>query len=149
MYNITECRNSAGTEKTPTDTAETRKGFAAMQDRNKVTLRIGGAEYTVRADEETAYILAVGEEVDTYVTQLMKDTPQISTTVAAVFAALEFCDRAHKADAAADNLRAQIRGYVEEAGRARLDVDEARREINRLNQQLQVMTVKLSRYENK
>lgn len=120
-----------------------------MQDRNKVTLRIGGAEYAVCADEDTAYILGIGEEVDSYVSQMMKNNPQISTTVAAVFAALEFCDRAHKADAAADNLRAQIRGYVEEAGRARLDVDEARREINRLKQEQQVMSVKLSRYENR
>ena len=120
-----------------------------MQDRNKVILRIGGAEYSVAADEDTGYILGIGEEVDSYVSQLMKNNSQISTTVAAVFAALEFCDRAHKADASADNLRAQIKGYVEEAGRARLDVDEARREINRLNQQLQVMKVKLSRYEDK
>ena len=120
-----------------------------MQDRNKVTLRIGGAEYMVSADADTAYILGIGEEVDSYVSQMMKNNPQISTTVAAVFAALDFCDKAHKAESAADNLRAQIRGYVEEAGRARLDVDEARREINRLNQQIQVMSVKLSRYENK
>lgn len=120
-----------------------------MQEKNKVTLRIGGAEYSVVAEEDTAYILAIGKEVDAYVTEMMKNNSQISTTVAAVFAALEFCDRAHKADSSADNLRAQIRGYVEEAGRARLDVDEARREINRLNQQIQVMNVKLSRYENK
>jgi len=117
-------------------------------EKNKVTLHIGGAEYSVCADADTSYILGIGEEVDSLVTSMMKNNGQISTTVAAVFAALEFCDRAHKADATADNLRAQVKGYVEEAGRARLDVDEARREINRLNQQIQVLNVKLSRFEN-
>ena len=54
-----------------------------MQDRNKVVLRIGGAEYSVAADEDTGYILGIGEEVDSYVSQLMKNNAQISTTVAA------------------------------------------------------------------
>ena len=127
---------------------DNRKGHTDME-KNRVTLRIGGAEYSVVADADTSYILAIGEEVDSFVTQMMKNNEQISTTVAAVFAALEFCDRARKADASADNLRSQIKGYVEEAGRARLDVDEARREINRLNQQIQVLNIKLSRYEHK
>ena len=116
-----------------------------MQEKNRVTMVIGGAEYAVSADEETSYLLSIGEEVDAYITKMMQSNEQISTTVAAVFAALEFCDRSKKAESGADNLRAQIKGYVEEAGRARMEVDEARREINRLNQQIQVLKVKLAR----
>ena len=123
-----------------------------MQEKNKVTMTIGGAEYVVTAEEDTSYMLAIGEEVDAYITKIMETNSQISTTVAAVFAALEFCDRSKKAGVGADNLRAQIKGYVDEATRAHLEVgeakrevDEARREINRLNQQIQVLKVKLAR----
>ena len=42
-----------------------------MQEKNRVTMVIGGAEYAVSADEETSYILSIGEEVDAYITKMM------------------------------------------------------------------------------
>ena len=49
-----------------------------------------------------------------------------------------------KATASADNLRAQIKDYLEDSARARMEVDVARREIERLNREISNLRNKLA-----
>ena len=44
-----------------------------------------------------------------------------------------------KANSEAVNLRVQIKDYIEDAARAKLEVDVARREIERLNRELSAL----------
>ena len=53
-------------------------------------------------------------------------------TMAAVLAALDYCDEAVKATESADNLRSQIKDYLEDSSQARMEADEARRENEKL-----------------
>jgi len=46
--------------------------------------------------------------------------------------------------AAADNLRAQIKDYIEDAARSKIEVDVERREIDRLNRELENLRKKLN-----
>ena len=56
--------------------------------------------------------------------------------MAAIITALSFCDDAHRASAAADNLRSQIKDYLEDAAKAKLAAEEARREVERLRREI-------------
>ncbi|MBQ8077988.1 MAG: cell division protein ZapA, partial [Eubacterium sp.] len=64
-----------------------------------------------------------------------QNSPSLSTTQCAVLVALDQADAFKKATASADNLRAQIKDYLEDSARARMEVDVARREIERLNRE--------------
>ena len=57
-------------------------------------------------------------------------------TDAAVLTAANIADELFKSQAAAEQLRSQIKGYLDEAGRAQAEVSELKREIFRLQQKL-------------
>ena len=63
---------------------------------------------------------------------------------AAVLVALDNADASKKATASADNLRAQIKDYLEDSARARMEVDVARREVERLNREISDLRDKLA-----
>ena len=116
-----------------------------MEAINRVALYIGGAVYFLNSDEDANYVVKVGHDVDRKISDLLESNSRISTTAAAVFAALDFCDKNIKAEESAQNLRNQIKEYVDDANRARIEADEARKEVARLNLQIQSMRVKLAR----
>ena len=53
--------------------------------------------------------------------------------------ALDQAAACKKANSEAVNLRVQIKDYIEAAARAKLEVDVARREIERLNRELSAL----------
>ena len=110
---------------------------------NKIRLVVGGLEYCILADEDEAYVRSVGDELNRRLDQISRRNPYLSTTMVAVLAALEYCDNAKKSQIDADSLRAQLRGLTEDAAGARLEADEARREIERLNRENQNLRSRL------
>ena len=74
----------------------------------------------------------MAKKVENFIGRLMEANPRISLSMAAVIAALNFCDAAQKASDSADNLRTQIKDYLEDSSHARMDADESRKEIERL-----------------
>ena len=55
---------------------------------------------------------------------------------AAVLTAVNLTDELFKAQAAAEQLRGQIKGYLDEASKAQAEVSELKREVFRLQQRL-------------
>ena len=66
----------------------------------------------------------------------MKMTENRKKKGAAVLAAVNIADELLKSQAAAEHLRAQLKGYLDEASQAKSEVSELRREVFRLQQQL-------------
>lgn len=64
--------------------------------------------------------------------------------MAALITALSYCDDAHKASSGADNLRSQIKDYLEDSSRSRMEAEEARREIDRMKREIQTLRARLS-----
>ncbi|MCQ2462047.1 MAG: cell division protein ZapA [Clostridia bacterium] len=119
-------------------------------EKNRVKLVVGGAEYTVLADDDTKYVQELGKEVDSALDSIIKENKRISTTQAAILLALDYADMYKKSTAGADNLRAQIKDYLDDAATAkgkadmarhetekcRKELDDAKEEIKRLNTQI-------------
>ncbi len=105
-------------------------------EKNRVTLRICGNSYTILTEDNPDYVEELGELIDKEMKQIGNESPSLSMTQCAVLVALDRADACKKATASADNLRAQIKDYLEDSARARMEVDVARREIERLNREI-------------
>lgn len=102
---------------------------------NRVTINICGEEYTFIADESATYMQKVG----TYVSEKLEEvlnTAKVGRTDAAILTAANIADELFKSQAASEQLRSQIKGYLDEASRAQSEVSELKREIFRLQQRL-------------
>lgn len=113
-------------------------------EKNKVSLRIFGSTYPITTEDDPDYVEELGEFIDKEMRKISNEAPTLSTTQCAVLIALEQADACKKATASADNLRAQIKDYLEDSARARMEVDVARREIERLNRELSNLRSKLA-----
>ena len=101
---------------------------------NKVTVTIDDQEYTLVASEDAAYMKKVAAHVDGKIREV-KEGGKVSSTDAAVLAALNMADEYFKSLEAAEALRAQIKGYLEEAKDLNDQLSEAKREIFKLQSQ--------------
>ena len=102
---------------------------------NHVAISICGEEYTFVAEESSAYMQKVGSYVSDKMAEVL-DSSKVGRTDAAVLTAVNIADELFKAQAEADQLRAQIKGYLDEAGRAQSEVSDLKREVFRLQQKL-------------
>ncbi len=102
----------------------------------KVRLNICGAEYSITSDDDKAHVVAMGKKVNEFMRGMMVGNTQISTTQAAVLAALNFADEADKANKLVENLREQMKDYFADNVRAHQEADAARRELEALRAQL-------------
>ena len=106
-------------------------------EKNKVRLNIGGADYTITTEDDPKYVMALGDELDALLTRTLRENNRLSVTQAAILLALDFADQCKKAEISADNLRSQIKEYLEDAQRAKMDAEIAKREVDRLTRELQ------------
>ena len=80
---------------------------------------------------------------------ILEGNQRVSTTMAAVLCALSYADECRKANDTSDNLRSQIKEYLEDSQRSRLEADEAKREVERLRRELQGLRLRLSELDDR
>ena len=102
---------------------------------NHVVVNICGEEYTFVAEESAAYMQKVGAYVSEKMEEVLGST-KVGRTDAAILTAANITDELFKAQTAAEQLRSQIKGYLDEAGKAQSEVSELKREVFRLQQRL-------------
>ena len=103
---------------------------------NRVVITICGEEYTFVAEESASYMQKVGNYVGDKMSDIL-NSAKVGRTDAAILTAANIADELFKSQAAAEQLRAQIKGYLDEAGKAQAEASELRRELFRLQQQKQ------------
>lgn len=113
-------------------------------NKNKVQVKIGGATYTIVTEDEPEYVEELADFLNNEIRSICNANPALSMTQAAVLVALDQTDACRKANASSDNLRAQIKDYLEDSARARMEVDVARREVERLNREISELRNKLA-----
>jgi cell division protein ZapA len=97
-------------------------------------MNICGEDYTLVADETSAYMEKVGSLVSQKMRELM-DSAHVGRTDAAVLTALNMADELFKTQEASENLRRQLKTYLEEATRAKSEVSELKRQLFKLQNQ--------------
>ena len=96
-----------------------------------ITVTVGGNEYRLVSSENDEYTRKVAAHVDSKISEIL-DGSSFSIIDAAVLAGINIADEYYKVLDTADNLRTQLKDYLEESGRMKMELAELRREIDRL-----------------
>lgn len=116
--------------------------------RNRVKVTVCGKEYALQTEESASYLIGLARKLDKQINDITEGGDSISMVAATVLAALSALDGAEKANESIDNIRTQIKDYVDEAGRARLERDKAVEQAASLKKQNELLKTKLACYEN-
>ena len=100
---------------------------------NRVTMGICGQDYTLVADENASYMEKVGAMVDKKMRELM-DTAHVSRSDAAVLAAINLADELLKNQEASENLRRELKTYLDEATAAKNEASDLKRQLFKYQQ---------------
>ncbi len=92
---------------------------------NKVKVTICGKEFNLKTEDAPSYYIGLAKKVDTEIYRMASSADNISVQSAAILVALQAFDEAQKANDSIDNIRTQIKEYVDDACQARLERDEA------------------------
>ena len=108
---------------------------------SKVRLNICGSSYVVNTSESEDYMKNLADRLNLDMNELMASSNSVSITTAAVMTALNYRDELEKASGSADNMRRQIKDYLEDAASA----EEARRENASLKRRVDELGRRLRR----
>ena len=103
---------------------------------NKITVSINGAEYTFMSEESPSYMEKAAGLVDEKMSNITA-SGRVSRMDAAVLAAVNLADELLKQQSIAENLRRQVKGYLDDANKAKSELSECKRQIQKLQQRQQ------------
>ena len=103
---------------------------------NHIKLTICGTDYRLVTDDNPEYALALALEVEKKINALRESSKSLSLLQATTLVALEYADLLKKNDSSADNLRVQVKEYLEDAAKAKGERDYYKRELERLKADL-------------
>ncbi len=99
--------------------------------KNRVTVTIAEQEYTLIADQDAAAVEKIAAHVDGKVREVM-DGSHLSLANSAILAAMNIAEEYYKELEASENLRRQLKEYLEESAKVKQELSEAKREIFKL-----------------
>ena len=101
-------------------------------EKNKVNITICGVDYGLLSARDAGYIQRLGAELNENMTKMLHTNSRVSATQAAVLCALEAMAEARDAHATAENLRARIQDYLEDAAQMKREAELSRAEAEQL-----------------
>ena len=105
-------------------------------EKQKISLNICGVEYVLLSERDEAYMKALGAELNTKMNGLIRENGHVSATQAAVLCALQAMDETREAVIAAENLRARIQDYLEDAAQMKKEAELSRHEAELLHREI-------------
>jgi cell division protein ZapA len=105
-------------------------------------------EYTLSGEEGKDYTTKLAKTLDGKIREMKTKHPVLSVTDCAVLTALDCLDELVKANQNIENIRSQIKDYVDDAGRARNQANSSQREINTLKEKVAALEKELSERTN-
>lgn len=85
-----------------------------MSTRNKVELRIAGKDYTIVGTEPEEYIQKVGHYIDKKMTEILRYSSSLSTSLAAVLTAVNVADDFFKSRESEQDARKELKRALDE-----------------------------------
>lgn len=104
---------------------------------NRIKIKVLETTYTIASPESEEYVHALAAELDAQVRELMDVDEKLSPNAALILCAMGFADSFHKSEQSADHMRSQLTDYLEDAAKARSDLEESKHEIEKLRRQIQ------------
>lgn len=103
---------------------------------NDVKVIICGKEYKLKTSESPNYVFALARALEAKINEILNSKSGSSPYDAAIMVALSLVDDLNKANQHLDNIRNQTKEYVDEAGKSRIELDSALKEIEVLKSKI-------------
>ena len=105
-----------------------KRGCGIMKKRINVT--IGGNDYRLVSAENEEYTRKVAAHVDGKVQELLS-MGNFSIIDAAILTSVNLADEYFKALETAESLRSQVKDYLEDSGRMKMEIADLKRQLDR------------------
>lgn len=109
-------------------------GDQETKQKNKVKVRIAGDTFTIVAAESEDYIRHVAQYVDSKIGTVAGDG-RLSALNAAILAACNITDEYLKLNDNMDDMRVQLKAYLDDIVRLRNEINDLRRELAKANRE--------------
>lgn len=84
-------------------------------------------------------VLRLASTLDADMRRIMEQSPSASITAAAIICALTYLDKLDKSNKGADNMRTQVKQYLEDANKARFEAEKVKMELEKLKVDIQYL----------
>lgn len=113
--------------------------------KNTISIKVCSKTYNVVTEESQVYTEKIAALLDQKLGSILKASPSLSIADAAVLASLEAYDELTKARTTIENIRSQIKGYVDESAKAKSDLDNSRKKVFELERQIKALEDELEK----
>lgn len=104
---------------------------------NRVKFVLCGKEYVLQTEDAPSYVYQLAKNLEKRISDITENNPRVSVHSAVMMVALSTMDELTKANNSVEVIRSQVKEYVDEAGKARLERDAAMREIDALRAKIE------------
>ena len=109
-----------------------------METINRVKIEICGTKFIISSRKDEKYVRELGDLINAQAKELLNSSQNLTFNEALALTAMNFLDAYKESEQNSDHLRSQLNTYLEDAGRARIEADEARHEVARLKRELEL-----------
>ncbi|MDD6344873.1 MAG: cell division protein ZapA [Oscillospiraceae bacterium] len=104
---------------------------------NEVKVIICGKEYKLKTGEAPNYIYNLARSLESKINAMIESANGISPYSASIMVSLGLMDDINKANEHLDNIREEAKNYVDEAGKARIELEASKKEIEVLKSKIE------------
>ena len=107
-------------------------------------VRIANMELSLYSSESQEYTETITADVNERIQAIIGDNLSVSLITAALLTSMDLCDEVHKLREGTENLRKQLKSYMDETSKAIIERDEARRLAEKYKNELLTLKIELS-----
>ena len=119
--------------------------MVCMAGQNKIRVEICGSRYVVSSTEPVEYVKRLTNTIENKVKTIMDSSPSVTLNDAYFLTTLNYADMYEKSEQNADHIRSQLTEYLEDSTKAKLEVDELRKENERLRREITILRQNIGR----
>lgn len=112
---------------------------------NKLLLNIAGLSILITTSEDETYTRELADELDRDINNILNANMGASVTNAALLCAISYLDNAKKSAKNANNMRNQVKDYMDDAAKAKFKYDEEHKRVSELTVEIQSLRSHLTR----
>ncbi|HIZ55183.1 MAG TPA: cell division protein ZapA [Firmicutes bacterium] len=106
---------------------------------NRVEITICGKKYPLSTSENPEYVKELARQLEDRINRMMQTSDMMTISTATVLVALDILDESLTTNSNIDNIRTQIKTYVEEAANARNEASECKKELEEAKRKIAQM----------
>ncbi len=114
---------------------------------NKVKINIAGSDYTINTTDSQERVTELANMLNEGIAEVLDQAPSASITAALVLFSLNILDKLDKTNKGSDNMRTQVKQYLEDANIAKAELERAKAELEKYKIDIQFLKSKLEKDE--